>query len=76
MVGNVWEYVDQLRTPSPQALKGFPKLKPPPRADEPWYMIRGQSCGEQLDDSVIYEAASVPARWKDIYIGFRCVKNP
>jgi serine/threonine-protein kinase len=76
MVGNVWEFADQLRPPSAQALKGFPKLKPPPSAEEPWYMIRGQSCGEPLMDAVIYESASVPARWKDIYIGFRCVKNP
>jgi formylglycine-generating enzyme required for sulfatase activity len=75
MVGNAWEFVDQLRPPSPQALKMFPKLKPPPRADEPWYMIRGQSCGEPLLDAVIYESAPVPGRWKDIYIGFRCVKN-
>jgi formylglycine-generating enzyme required for sulfatase activity len=75
MVGNVWELVDQLRLPSPEALKGFPNLKPPPSADEPWYMIRGQSCGEPLLDAVISESAPVPARWKDIYIGFRCVKS-
>jgi serine/threonine-protein kinase len=75
MVGNAWEFVDQLRPPSPEALKMFPKLKPPPRADEPWYMIRGQSCGEPLLDAVIYESAPVPGRWKDIYIGFRCVKS-
>jgi hypothetical protein len=75
MVGNVWEFVDQLRAPSAEALKSYPKLKPPPRADEPWYMIRGQSCGEPLLDKVISESAPVPARWKDIYIGFRCVKN-
>ena len=75
MVGNVWELVDRLRPPSPQALKSYPKLKPPPSADEPWYMIPGQSCGEPLLDAVISESAPVPARWKDIYIGFRCVKN-
>jgi eukaryotic-like serine/threonine-protein kinase len=75
MVGNVWEFVDQLRTPSPESLKGFPKLKPPPRADEPWYMIRGQSCGEPLLDTVIWESATVPERWKDVYLGFRCVKS-
>jgi formylglycine-generating enzyme required for sulfatase activity len=75
MVGNVWEFVDQLRPPSPEALKSYPKLKPPPRADEPWYMIRGQSCGEPLLDTVSWESAPVPARWKDIYIGFRCVKS-
>jgi serine/threonine-protein kinase len=75
MVGNVWEFVDQARPPSPEALKMFPKLKPPPRADEPWYMIRGQSCGEPLLDAVISESAPIPGRWKDTYIGFRCVKS-
>jgi len=75
MVGNAWEFVDQLRPPGPEALKMFPTLKPPPRANEPWYMIRGQSCGEPLLDAVISESAPVPGRWKDIYIGFRCVKS-
>ena len=75
MVGNAWELVDQLRRPSAEALKMFPKLKPPPRAGEPWFMIRGQSCGEPLLDAVIYESAPVPGRWKDVYIGFRCVKS-
>ncbi len=75
MVGNVWEFVDQLRPPSPEALKGYQTLKPKPRADEPWYMIRGESCAEPLVDNVIYESAPVPARWKDDYIGFRCVKS-
>jgi eukaryotic-like serine/threonine-protein kinase len=75
MVGNVWEFVDQVRSPSPEALKSYPSLKPPPSATEPWYMIRGQSCGEPLLDAVIWDSAPVPARWKNIYIGFRCVKN-
>jgi formylglycine-generating enzyme required for sulfatase activity len=75
MVGNAWEFVDQQRPPSPQALKGFPTLKPPPSAEEPWYMIRGQSYGEPLLDAVMWDSAPVPARWKNIYIGFRCVKN-
>jgi serine/threonine-protein kinase len=75
MVGNVWEFVDQLRPPSQEALKSYPKLKPPPRANEPWYMIRGQSCGEPLLDGVLSDSAPVPGRWKDIYIGFRCVKS-
>ena len=76
MVGNVWEFVDQLRTPSAEALQGYQTLKPPPRADEDWYMIRGQSSGEPLQNTVTWESVPVPARWKDVYIGFRCVKNP
>jgi len=75
MVGNVWEFVDQQRSPSPDALKGFQTLNPRPRADEPWFMIRGQSFDEPLQDLVISESATVPGRWKDVAIGFRCVKN-
>ena len=75
MVGNVWELVDQVMVPGPDALKQFGKLKPPLQADELWYMIRGQSYGEPLLDNVIWDSATVPARWKDRYLGFRCVKD-
>ena len=75
MVGNVWEFVDQLKPPSADALKGYQTLRPTPRADEPWYQIRGESCAETLVDNVIYESAPAPQRWKDVYLGFRCVKS-
>ena len=42
MVGNVWEYVEQLAVPSAQAIETFRILvKPAPEKDEPWYEIRG-----------------------------------
>ena len=77
MVGNAWELVDQSMIPSPQVVKGFAAiLKPPARADEPWYMMRGESCQEKLiAESVIWDHAAIPARWKDPYVGFRCVKS-
>jgi len=75
MVGNVWEFVDQLTPPSKAALNSFVRLKPPPRADEHWYFIRGQSYREPLQENVIWDSIAVPERWKDRYLGFRCVKG-
>jgi serine/threonine-protein kinase len=75
MVGNVWEFVDHSMPPTANALKGFQTLKPPPTADEPWFMIRGQSLAEPLLPDVIWDSTVVPGRWRDRYIGFRCVKD-
>jgi formylglycine-generating enzyme required for sulfatase activity len=77
MVGNVWEFVDQLSTPGPNALKYFGTvLKPKPSPEEPWYTIRGASYMDELPKEVIWDSTTVPARWKDSNIGFRCVKDP
>ncbi len=78
MIGNVWELVDQLSTPSAQAVATFGKLlTPAPGPDEPWYTIRGESFQEpQLVDGVIWDSTTVPARWKAANIGFRCVRDP
>ncbi len=75
MVGNVWEFVEQLSSPSPEALRYFrEKLRPPPGANEPWYYIRGESFNEkELFPSVIWDSSVVPSRWKNANIGFRCV---
>jgi formylglycine-generating enzyme required for sulfatase activity len=76
MVGNVWEYVEQLSVPSAAALENFRiRLDPAPRADEPWYQIRGQSFSDPLGQDVIWDSTTVPARWKDANIGFRCAKD-
>jgi eukaryotic-like serine/threonine-protein kinase len=75
MVGNVWEFVDATAIPTAEALESFPKLKPRPSREEPWYTIRGQSSGERLFPSVIWDSIVVPGRWKDRYLGFRCVKD-
>jgi eukaryotic-like serine/threonine-protein kinase len=76
MLGNVWEWVNQPRTPSELALKNFAALKPPPTATEPWYMIRGGAYSEKLRDSYLYDFATVPARHHAKNIGFRCVITP
>jgi serine/threonine-protein kinase len=77
MVGNVWEFVEQLSVPGPKALDYFQRtLRPPPSADEPWYSIRGQSFRQtSVSADVIWDSATVPARWKAADIGFRCVKD-
>jgi serine/threonine-protein kinase len=76
MTGNVWEFTDDLRTPSAQAVRSFAAiLKPPPTATEPWYTIRGGSYRRPLTDGVVYEWTSVPARFSAPDIGFRCAKN-
>jgi len=76
MLGNVWEWVDELKTPSPQALQHFSTLKPPPTAAEPWYVIRGGSYNERLSDAYLWDFATVPARFHRKDIGFRCAKTP
>jgi serine/threonine-protein kinase len=76
MTGNVWEFVDDLKTPSAQAVRSFAAiLKPPPTATEPWYVIRGGSYRRPLTDGVVYEWTSIPARFAGPDIGFRCAKN-
>jgi len=76
MAGNVWEFVDQFQTPSPAALEAFKTLlSPPPSATEAWYQIRGGSYLEPLLENVLWDFASVPARYRNVNIGFRCVKE-
>ena len=76
MLGNVWEWVDELLTPSPLALRHFAQLKPRPTAAEPWYVIRGGSFHEPFSDAYLYDFATVPARHHASDIGFRCARNP
>jgi serine/threonine-protein kinase len=76
MVGNVWEYVEQLSTPSKQATEHFRTLlTPPPHAEDPWYQIRGESFNDPLEQNVIWDFTTVPSRWRAANIGFRCAKD-
>jgi serine/threonine-protein kinase len=75
MTGNVWEFVDDLKTPSEQAVRSFAAiLKPAPTAAEPWYTVHGGSFRRPLADGVVYEWTSIPARFSAPDIGFRCAK--
>jgi formylglycine-generating enzyme required for sulfatase activity/tRNA A-37 threonylcarbamoyl transferase component Bud32 len=77
MVGNVWEWVDESRTPSPEALRHYAGImKPPPAPTEPWYVIRGGSYSDVFGDTYLWDFATVPARFHSGKIGFRCAKTP
>ncbi len=76
MIGNAWEFVDDPRTPTPGAIAAFKSLlTPPPTADEPWYAMRGGSYLTPLTDSLTWDSASVPARFRGPDIGFRCARD-
>jgi eukaryotic-like serine/threonine-protein kinase len=82
MSGNAWELVDQVSPPGEGALAIFTGLfkdlkLAPPRRDETWYMIRGQSFGaqERLDPAGLWDISTVPERGAAVNIGFRCVKD-
>jgi serine/threonine-protein kinase len=75
-VGNVWEFVMEPKAPTPETAERFARLlDPPPAPGERWYTIRGGSFGEDLADNVMYDATTVPERFRDPSIGFRCVKD-
>ncbi|HTP32598.1 MAG TPA: bifunctional serine/threonine-protein kinase/formylglycine-generating enzyme family protein [Candidatus Acidoferrales bacterium] len=77
MAGNVWEFVRQTRRPSAATADYFSKLlSPPPAVNEPWYTIRGQSFREPvIDPKVLFDFTTVPVRFKDANLGFRCVRD-
>jgi len=77
LLGNVWEWVDESRTPSPEALKFYAKtMTPPPAPTETWYVIRGGSFDDPMRDDYLWDFATVPARFHAPRIGFRCAKTP
>jgi len=78
MVGNVWELIYELTAPSEFSLHNpaFAGLNPPPAPGESWYQIRGGSYNYKpgLQEGLVWDETTIPARWKDANIGFRCVK--
>jgi serine/threonine-protein kinase len=76
MAGNASEFVDQLRTPSADAVKYFATLlNPPPAANESWYTFRGGSYRLPLEAAVTYEWGAIPARFHGPDLGFRCARD-
>jgi hypothetical protein len=75
----VWELVYELTTPSELALHNldYQSLDPQPTRADSWYQIRGGSFKEKegLQDGLVWDWTTVPARWKNSNIGFRCVKE-
>jgi serine/threonine protein kinase len=77
MAGNAWELIDELTSPSAQAIQNFRNvMTPAPTKDEPWYLMMGGSFEEPLLPGTTYDTASVPARFHSRRVGFRCVKDP
>ena len=76
MIGNVWEFVEGPETPSATARARFAKLlTPPPPPAEKWFAIRGESFREPLVKGAIWDFTTVPERWHEDSIGFRCVRE-
>ncbi len=80
MLGNVWEWVSEPKTPSDKTIKMFRdnvKLKPPANAEEPWYVIRGLSYehGRAGMQNGLVDSGTAPARAQLPALGFRCVKD-
>jgi serine/threonine-protein kinase len=77
MIGNAWELVDDLATPSDRALKDFAgKLTPAPTLSNPWHQARGGSYRfPLLSPDLIWDQTPVPEHWKAPDIGFRCAKD-
>lgn len=76
MIGNVWELIDERANPSDRSIALFAtKLQPAPTADDAWYQARGGSYVYPISPGLIWDATPVPERYRDQYIGFRCVKD-
>jgi serine/threonine-protein kinase len=76
MLGNAWEFVNELIAPSPAAVANFrSRLSPPPTASEPWYRIVGGSYATPMLEDYLRDWSSIPGRYKDPTIGFRCVRR-
>ncbi|HEY7333501.1 MAG TPA: bifunctional serine/threonine-protein kinase/formylglycine-generating enzyme family protein [Bryobacteraceae bacterium] len=76
MVGNAWEMVEGEIKPSSDAVAKFAPMLPAPTADEPWISIRGGSFRTALAPGLVWDSASIPARYSADDIGFRCAKDP
>ncbi|HXB70610.1 MAG TPA: bifunctional serine/threonine-protein kinase/formylglycine-generating enzyme family protein [Candidatus Acidoferrales bacterium] len=75
MVGNVWELVDQSNPPGAKT-EQFQTMDPPPGPNDLWYTIRGGGFnGPPLAPDLIWDDTAVPARWKAMNLGFRCVRD-
>ena len=75
MTGNVWELIGEKRQPSSKAIEKFaPLMTPPLTASEDWYIMKGGAFDTPLAFGVLNDYVSVPARYTNPNMGFRCVK--
>lgn len=77
MVGNVREFTGEIAAPTVEALREFQdQIDPPARADEEWYLVKGGSFRNKLNESALALGEVVPGRYRAPDLGFRCVKDP
>jgi formylglycine-generating enzyme required for sulfatase activity/tRNA A-37 threonylcarbamoyl transferase component Bud32 len=77
LIGNAWEMVEGAVTPSATAIAMFANvMKPPPTAQEAWVTMRGGSFDRALEAGFAYDAVSIPERFSERDVGFRCAKDP
>ena len=76
MVGNVFELVDQSNPPNPH-VEQFQNMDPPPGPNDLWYTIRGGgfNYAHPLVPDLVWDDTTVPARYKNLNLGFRCVRD-
>jgi len=77
MIGNAWEWANDMRSPTQEEVSDFAnRVKPPLASDELWYAVRGGGFDyPQLTPLLISDSKSAPERWRSFDIGFRCVKD-
>src|SRR5262249_5290549 len=76
LIGNVWEVVEELGSPSAQTLDYYRNtLHYNGRSDEAWYQMRGGGFTQPWDQTRVWDFGLVPAGSKGSAIGFRCVKD-
>jgi formylglycine-generating enzyme required for sulfatase activity len=77
MIGNAWEWVNDMRSPTEEEVSDFMnRMKPPLASDELWYAVRGGGFDSpQLTPLLTWDSKSVPERWASYDIGFRCAKE-
>jgi serine/threonine-protein kinase len=77
IIGNAWEMVEGSVTPSANAVAMFAALmNPPATAQEPWISMRGGAFNRALDPGFAYDAVSIPERFSQRDVGFRCARTP
>lgn len=77
MIGNAWEWVSDLRSPTDEETESFThRMHPPLASDELWFAVRGGGYDyPQLTPMLMWDTRSAPGRWQSSDIGFRCVKD-
>jgi formylglycine-generating enzyme required for sulfatase activity len=76
MSGNVFEWVDAPTRPNADKIAAFKDLMtPPPTLKDAWFSMRGGSYRVSIKDAVADDFVGVPANYRALDLGFRCVRS-